>query len=329
MGNVLVTGGAGYIGSNSAKALAESGSTPVTLDNLQSGTEEFVRWGPLVVADILDRAALDAAFQAYRPEAVLHFAGRIDATESLAHPDLYHRTNVDGTRTLLEAMQAHGVTNLVYSSSASVYGAAHRAPIPEDAPFDPVTPYGKSKCDAEVVIRELGEAFGLRSVSLRYFNAAGASAQGEIGEAHDPETHIIPLAIAAAVNNTPFRIFGTDYDTPDGTAVRDYLHVEDLADAHVRAVEYLNGGGSSAAFNLGTCQGASVRDVPSAIELVAGEPVPVVEAPRRPGDPPHLVAHCSRAHAQLGWRARQSCLAEIVSSAWQWHEHLRQNRTTG
>ncbi len=329
MGTVLVTGGAGYIGSHTAKVVAATGSTPVTLDNLENGHEDFVRWGPLVVADILDRAALDAAFQTYRPEAVLHFAGRIDATESLAHPDLYDRTNVDGTRTLLEAMQTHNVTKLVYSSSASVYGAAHRAPIPEDAPFDPATPYGKSKCDAEVVIRELGREFSLRWACMRYFNAAGAALGGEIGEAHTPETHLIPLAIGAAVDGPPFRIFGTDYDTSDGTAVRDYIHVEDLADAHVRAVEYLSEGGSSAAFNLGTGQGASVREVLSAVELVAGEPVPVIEEPRRPGDPPHLVADCSRAHAQLGWRAHQSSLAEIVSSAWRWHGYQRQKRTTG
>ena len=272
-----------------------------------------------MVADVLDRAALNAAFEEHRPDSVLHFAGLIDSAESVAQPDKYFRTNVDGTRALLECMQAHKVTKLVFSSSAAVYGNNHDNSIREEDAGDPATPYGKSKFDAEAVIRELGSAFGLRWAALRYFNAAGASAEGEIGEAHDPETHVIPLAIAAAVNGTAFRIFGTDYDTPDGTAVRDFVHVDDLADAHLRALGYLSQGGSSDAFNLGAGTGVSVLDVLREVEIAVGKPVATAPEPRRPGDAPQLISNWARAESQLGWRPNRSGLDNIVSSAWHWH----------
>lgn len=319
MDAVLVTGGAGYIGSHAARALSASGSVPVALDNLQNGHESFVRWGPIVVADILDRGALDAVFQEYRPRAVLHFAGRIDAAESVAHPDWYFRTNVEGTRTLLQAMQANGVNSLVFSSSASVYGNGHGGPIAEETPVDPISPYGQSKDEAETAIRASERKFGLRSVSLRFFNAAGASVEDQLGEAHDPETHAIPLAIAAASNGTSFRIFGTDYGTPDGTAVRDFVHVRDLANAHVLALDYLDQGGETAAFNLGAGTGSSVRDVLSEVEAATGKQVKVIEEARRPGDAEHLVSDCSLAQERMGWRPQHSDLSEIIASAWRWH----------
>jgi len=319
MATVLVTGGAGYIGSHTAKVLAATGATAVTLDTLEQGHEEFVRWGPLVVADVLNRTALDAAFNAYRPVAVLHFAGLIDSAESVVQPDKYFRTNVEGTRTLLEAMRAHDVTTLVFSSSASVYGNDHGTPIREDAGGEPVTPYGQSKYDAEAAIREAAADSGLRWAALRYFNAAGGSAQGEIGEAHDPETHMIPNAIAAALNDHPFRVFGTDYDTPDGTAVRDYVNVEDLAEAHIQAMEYLVRGGTSGAFNLGAGKGASVLEVLQEVGNAAGKPVQTILEPRRAGDAPHLVSDWRRAEKKLGWRPLRSGLDQIVSSAWAWH----------
>jgi UDP-arabinose 4-epimerase len=319
MGTVLVTGGAGYIGSHTAKAVAATGTTPVTLDTLENGHRDFVRWGPLVVADVLDRAALDAVFDEHRPEAVLHFAGLIDSADSVAHPDKYFRTNVEGTRTLLSCMETHNVTNLVFSSSAAVYGNDHNRPIRENDTGIPATPYGQSKYDSEAAIRHAAEDLGLRWTALRYFNAAGASAQGEIGEAHDPETHLVPLAIAAAVNRTAFRVFGTDYDTPDGTSVRDFVHVEDLADAHVRALGYLSQGGSSDVFNLGAGQGASVLEVLREVEIAVGKPVETSPEPRRPGDAPQLVADWARAAKKMGWRPDRSGLDHIVSSAWQWH----------
>jgi len=319
---VLVTGGAGYIGSHTSKAVAATGATPVAVDNLHNGHKNFVQWGPLVVADILDRDALDAAFEEHRPNSVLHFAGLIDSAESVANPDKYFRTNVDGTRNLLECMRQHEVTKMVFSSSAAVYGNNHNTPIREDARGEPETPYGQSKYNAEAAIRDLGADFGLQWVSLRYFNAAGASPDSEIGEAHNPETHVIPLAIAAAVNGKNFRVFGTDYDTPDGTAVRDYVHVDDLAAAHIQAMEYLDQGGTSDAFNLGGGRGTSVTEILTEVQIAVGKAVASVVEPRRPGDAAHLVSDCKRAETNLGWQTRHSDLENIVSSAWAWHRGM-------
>lgn len=316
--SVLVTGGAGYIGSHAAKALAAANREPVVFDNLSQGTPSFVRWGPLVEADLNNTAALDSVFERYKPNAVLHFAGRIDATESLSNPGLYWRENLAATLRLIEAMGRHGVIRLVYSSSASVYGASANASTRESAPLRPTTPYGESKAAAERAIRESGIA-GLRWIAFRFFNAAGADPEGELGERHLPETHAVPLAIQAALGGKAFSIFGTDYDTPDGTAVRDYVHVSDLAAAHVHALDYLESGGESVPLNLGAQQGTSVRALVAAVAAAAGGPVPTVSAVRRPGDVATLVADCGEARQRGLWAPRLSNIDTVVRSAWRWH----------
>ena len=317
---VLVTGGAGYVGSHACKALAGAGYTPVVYDNLALGHRDFVKWGPLVTGDIADRKRLDRALRKYRPQAVMHFAALISVGESVDNPALYYRNNVAGTLTLLEAVAAGGIGAFVFSSSAAVYGTPSTVPIPEDHPFDPVSPYGANKAMVERMLRDMEAPAGIRSVALRYFNAAGADADGELGEEHEPETHLIPLVIDAALGKRRhIEIYGTDYDTPDGTAVRDYVHVADLADAHVRALGHLLDGGPSLALNLGTGRGNSVREVIAAVEAVSGRPVPVREGPRRPGDPPALVADPARARDILGWRPQFDSLDAIVETAWRWH----------
>ncbi len=319
--NILVTGGAGYIGSHACKALARAGYQPIAVDNLVYGHPWAVRWGPLERGDIADRAWLDGVIGRYRPVAVMHFAAYAYVGESVLDPGKYYRNNVAGSLTLLEAARDHGIGCFIFSSSCATYGVPARVPIAEDCPQAPVNPYGASKLMIERMLADFEVAHGLRSRCLRYFNAAGADAEGELGEDHDPETHLIPLAIRAARQVGPdLAIFGTDYPTPDGTAVRDYIHVTDLADAHVRALEDLLAGGASGVLNLGTGRGYSVREVVRAVEAVGGRPVPVREAPRRAGDPPVLVADAARAMARLGWRPGHSSLEEIVASAWRWHE---------
>lgn len=316
---ILVTGGAGYVGSHTCKALAAHGFTPVTFDSLERGVRDAVRWGPLVQGDLSDRAALDCAFAAYRPAAVLHFAAYSYVGESVAQPLLYYRNNVVGTLVLLEAMAAANVGCMVFSSSCAIYGVPDRVPIPEEHPRQPVNPYGASKLMGERMIADAGSSHGLRAVVLRYFNAAGADPDGEIGENHDPETHLIPLALDAALGGIPRLIVnGEDYDTPDGTCVRDYVHVSDLADAHVRALRYLLGGGESVALNLGNGSGHSVRQVIEATERVTGHAVPVHMGLRRPGDPPVLVGDSVRARAVLGWRPQRGDLDVQIADAWRW-----------
>ena len=316
---VLVTGGAGYIGSQTCKALARAGHTPIAFDDLSQGRAAFARWGPLVRGDVLDAAALDQAFQKFRPGAALHFAGRSIASESVAEHGAYWRNNVGATVTLVDAMRRHRVPVLVFSSSASVYGTQTRQPISESAAGVPASPYGSTKLAAETVIREFGAAFGMRWIALRYFNAAGADSDGEVGEVHDPETHVIPLAIRAVRGGPPFRVFGTDYPTADGTAIRDYVHVEDLADAHVAALEVLLNGGGNGAINLGAGRGHSVRQVLAAVAATAGAAVPADDADRRPGDPPQLVADIALAARRLRWRPARSSIGDIVRTAWAWH----------
>lgn len=318
---VLVTGGAGYVGSHTAKALANAGYTPVTIDNLAHGHRWAVRWGPFEQGDILNRAFLDAVIAKWRPEATLHFAGLIAVGESVEKPDLYHRSNVVGSLTLLEAMRAGKVDRIVFSSTAAVYGAPDRSPIPETAPLRPVNPYGASKLFVETMLGDFGAAFGLRSFALRYFNACGADPDGQIGEAHAPETHLIPLALdAASGKRAALTIHGDDYPTADGTCVRDYIHVSDLAAAHVKALEAadLAAPGLHEACNLGTGSGYSVRQILDAIEKVTGRKVPTTIGPRRAGDPPELVADPSRARQKLGWTPKHSDLQTIVGSAWRW-----------
>ncbi|HEV2245456.1 MAG TPA: UDP-glucose 4-epimerase GalE, partial [Terriglobia bacterium] len=288
---VLVTGGAGYIGSQTAKALAQSGHEVVVLDNLSTGHREAVRWGPFIEGDLGDKELLAEIFKERRIEAVLHFAASLLVGESVRNPQKYFRNNVVNTIRLLDVMKSCGVQHIVFSSSAAVYGNPEKVPIPEDHSKAPVNPYGDSKLCMERAIHWYGQAYGLRGVALRYFNAAGADLEGELGERHDPESHLIPLVVEAALGQRPeVDIYGTDYPTPDGTAIRDYIHVVDLADAHVRALEYLAGGGESTELNLGTGEGHSVREVVAGVGKLCGGRVPAKDAPRRAGDPAVLVA---------------------------------------
>ena len=317
---ILVTGGAGYIGSHACKALAQAGYTPIAYDNLVYGHREAVRWGPLEVGDIADRARLDAVIAQYRPEAVMHFAAYAYVGESVQDPAKYYRNNVAGTLTLLEALVHHGIGRIVFSSTCATYGIPKRTPIDEDHPQNPINPYGASKLMIERMLQDLDTAYGLRSVSLRYFNAAGADPDGEIGEDHDPETHLIPLALQAALGQREaLQVFGTDYPTPDGSCIRDYIHVTDLAQAHVLALDYLANGGATTALNLGTGRGHSVLEVIEAARQIAGRDIPTLLTDRRPGDPPILTAAADKARSLLGWRPHHPDLAETLRHAWNWH----------
>ncbi|MDI6871445.1 MAG: UDP-glucose 4-epimerase GalE [Bacillota bacterium] len=317
---VLVTGGAGYIGSHVVKALRAAGHDVAVVDNLSRGHRLAVGDVPLIEADLLDRPALDWLFATYPVEAVLHFAALSLVGESQEQPGRYALNNVGGTVTLLEAMVAAGCPLLVFSSTAAVYGAPARMPITEDCPLEPTNTYGETKLFVERMLRRFDTAYGLRSISLRYFNAAGADPDGELGEDHEPETHLIPLVLGAALGQRPaVEILGTDYPTPDGTCIRDYVHVTDLAEAHLLALTALASGAPTAAYNLGNGQGFSVREVIAAAERVTGRAIPVREGPRRAGDPPSLVASSDRAEAELGWRPRYGDLEAIIGTAWEWH----------
>lgn len=317
---ILVTGGAGYIGSHVCKVLAGAGYEPVTYDSLFRGHRAAVRWGPLEVGDLGDGRRLRDVLTRHQPAGVMHFAALTYVGESISNPDLYYLNNVVGTLTLLDAMRESDVATLVFSSSCATYGNPVFVPLTEDHPQAPINPYGSSKLFAERMLRDYGDAYGLRSMALRYFNAAGADPEGETGECHEPETHAIPLAIMAAMGRgLPFTIFGTDYPTPDGSAIRDYIHVLDLAEAHVAALRYLQNGGATGALNLGTGTGTSVLELIASIERVGGRPVPVVRGKRRPGDPPVLVADGTRAAEWLGWRPRYQAIDDIVGTAWRWH----------
>ena len=326
--SVLVCGGAGYVGGHACKALSRAGFQPVVFDNLSTGHSGFVRWGPLVHGDIRDAGAVARAIRAHGCAAVLHFAARAYVGESVADPAAYYDTNVAGTLSLLAGMREARCDLLVFSSTCAIYGEPPEMPIRETTRPDPVNPYGASKLMAERILADYGAAYGLRSVALRYFNASGADEEGEIGELRDPETHLIPRAMMALQGHLAgFAVFGADFDTPDGTAVRDYVHVADLADAHVTALGLLLGGHAGRAFNLGTGRGHSVAEVLRAIERVTGERLPRATGARRPGDPATLVADPSRARAELGFRPLRSGLDEIVRTAWAWHlrAHPRRN----
>ena len=321
MSTILVTGGAGYVGSHACKALATAGHTPVVYDNLSRGHREFARWGPLEVGDLGEAAKLDAVFARHRIDAVMHFAALAYVGESVEQPALYYRNNVGGTLELLEAMRRAGVGLMVFSSTCATYGVPERMPITEDLPQQPINPYGATKLMIERVLRDYEPAYGLRSVALRYFNAAGCDPDGEVGEDHEPETHLIPRVLMAADGMLPrIDVFGTDYPTPDGTCLRDYIHVADLADGHVRALDYLQRGGASSAINLGTGRAFSVREVIAAAGRVTGRRIPVHEGPRRAGDPPVLVADATRARTLLGFAPRYSEIEPIVETAWRWHK---------
>lgn len=317
---VLVTGGAGYIGSHACKVLAQHGFTPIAFDNLTAGHAWAVRWGPLVEGTLSDAGLVRDVLAQHQIRAVIHFAASAYVGESMRDPRGYFQNNVTSTLGLLDAMLDAGVRYVVFSSSCATYGLPGRLPIAEDHPQLPINPYGESKLFVERVLAWYGRAYDLRWATLRYFNAAGADPAGEIGEEHVPETHLIPLAIKAALGRLPFvEIYGTDYPTADGSAVRDYVHVADLAAAHARALEHLVAGGESLALNLGTGRGHSVRDVIASVRTVSGRPVPVRVSVGRPGDPPILVADASRAARTLGWRPKYSELGDIVATAWDWH----------
>ena len=317
--HILVCGGAGYVGAHTASVLAEQGHRITVLDNLSTGHHEAVRWGRLIEADLLDRAALDAAF-AEPIDAVMHFCARSLVGESVAEPYAYYRNNVAGTLNLLEAMREHGVGRLVFSSTAAVYGVPQTELIDEEHPTRPINPYGASKLMVEEILRHAASAYGLRSVALRYFNAAGAAPERGIGEAHDPETHLIPNVLKAARGDgMPLRVFGDDYPTRDGTCVRDYVHVLDLADAHLRALDWMDREPGAHRFNLGNGHGFSVLEVIEAARRVTGREIPYEIAPRRAGDPPVLVASSAQAREKLGWTPRYDRIEPIIETAWAWH----------
>jgi UDP-glucose 4-epimerase len=318
---VLVAGGAGYIGSHMVRALAAAGHEPLVFDNLATGHRAAVARGVVLVeGDLLDAGALRACFEAYLPDAVMHFSARSLVGESMADPLLYYINNVTGTLNLLQVMRAAGVHRFVFSSTAALFGEPETVPIPDDALPGPINPYGTSKWMVEQVLADADRAYGLRYVSLRYFNAAGAAVDGAIGEDHRPETHLIPLVLQAALGQrSSISVFGTDYPTDDGTCIRDYIHVQDLCAAHLLALDYLAAGGESRSYNLGNGRGFSVREVIEAAQRVTGVAIPVVEAARRPGDPAVLVADSARIRAELGWEPAYPELDTIVAHAWQWH----------
>ena len=320
--NILVTGGAGYIGSHTCKALALQGYQPIAFDNLTRGSRSAVKWGPLVVGDVTNKRELRQTIDRYQVDAVMHFAALAYVGESVGNPGWYFRNNVASTTNLLEVMAETGVDKLVFSSTCAVYGTPAEVPISEGTPTSPINPYGESKLQVERMLPWFANAHGLNWVALRYFNAAGADPDGEIGESHDPETHLIPLAIQAALGSGPaLKIFGADYPTKDGTAVRDYVHVSDLADAHVRALEYLDEDGESGAFNLGTERGLSVCQIVDEVRSVSQNMLPLIESGRRAGDPALLIADAARAHDLLGWRPRYSDLATIIGTAHDWERN--------
>ncbi|MEO1250569.1 MAG: UDP-glucose 4-epimerase GalE [Pseudomonadota bacterium] len=321
---ILVAGGAGYIGSHACKALAEAGFQPVVLDNLSSGHSEAVQWGPLIQADLGDKEAVAEILKREQVDAVMQFAASIEVGESVTDPGKYYANNVANSINLLNAMEQAGVNKIVFSSTAATYGVPQSDLIDESHPQIPINPYGETKLAVERALHWHDQAGKLRYAALRYFNAAGADPDGKIGEAHDPETHLIPLVIQATLGNRPpMKVFGSDYDTRDGTAIRDFIHVADLAEAHVAALKRLLDGGASLRANLGTGQGYSVREVLSIAGSVAKSDVPHEEADRRAGDPPVLVANPSLAMNELGWKPVRSDLETIVDTALRWHSKPR------
>jgi UDP-glucose-4-epimerase GalE len=317
-GSILVTGGAGYIGSHVAKALAGAGRPSVVYDDLSAGHRGAVQWCDLVVGDVHDEARLIETMRRHRVTAVMHFAAWLSVGDSVRDPSAYYRNNVEGTLAVLRAMLACSVHQFVFSSTAAVYGQPEATPITEGHPTRPINAYGETKLAVERALTHFERAYGLRSVALRYFNASGADPDGELGEDHCPEHHLIPRAIEAALGGPPLEVFGEDYPTPDGTCLRDYVHVSDLADAHIRALGHLEHGGASTAYNLGNGTPFSVRQVVEAVERVSGKRVPWTSAPRRTGDPAVLYASSARIREDLGWSPRFADLDAIVQSAWRW-----------
>ena len=316
--NILVTGGAGFIGSHACKALSKAGYLPVTYDNLSRGHRDTVKWGPLEVGDIADTRRMRAVLEQYQPAAVMHFAGYAYVGESVENPLLYYRNNIGGSAALLEAVIDFKPLPFVFSSTCATYGIPEKIPITEDHPQRPINPYGYSKFVVERMLADLGVAHQLPWIALRYFNAAGADPEKEIGEMHDPATHLIPLVLRAAQSGTPMQVFGTDYDTPDGTCIRDYVHVTDIAAAHVRALNYLLAQGKSCALNLANARGYSVKEVIKTAERICDRTISVNNTARRNGDPPVLVGSAERAHEILGWMPNRSDLDIQIQDTWNW-----------
>ena len=323
---ILVTGGAGFIGSHTCKALSAKGFDAVSYDNLSRGNRSAVKWGPLEEGDISDTTRLSQVLNQYRPAAVIHFAAFAYVGESVDVPIVYYQNNISGSIALFREILRYGSIPIVFSSSCATYGVPEHLPIREEHPQHPINPYGITKLAVERLLLDLGRANGIPWVSLRYFNAAGADPDGEIGEAHDPEPHLIPRILIAARDNTSITVYGNDYETPDGTCIRDYVHVSDLADAHVRAVEYLIAGGVSSAINLANARGVSVLEVIEAAKQVTGKPISIQIAARRTGDPAVLVGSASRAHEVLAWRPAHSDLRTQIGHAWNWMQ--RSGRTS-
>lgn len=322
--SILVTGGAGYIGSHTVLALKQAGYEVLILDNLVYGHQDLVEkvlQVELIVGDTGDRPLLDALFKTRNIAAVMHFSAYAYVGESVSDPAKYYRNNVVGTLTLLEAMLAASIKKFVFSSTCATYGVPETVPIPENHPQNPINPYGASKLMVERILSDFDVAYGLKSVRFRYFNAAGAHPGGLLGEDHQPETHLIPLVLLTALGKrNSISIFGTDYPTPDGTCIRDYIHVNDLADAHVLGLQYLLEGGESEVFNLGNGNGFSVREVIAAAAEVTGMSIPVTECDRRPGDPPSLIGSGEKARTMLNWQPQYPSIQDIVTHAWQWHQ---------
>jgi len=321
MGQILVTGGAGYIGSQTTKRLNAAGLETVVLDNLSTGHRDFAHWGAFIQGDVCDSDTLDRLFSSRTIDAVVHFAAASQVGESVREPLFYYQNNVGGTIALLAAMRRHKVGALVFSSSCAVYGPPFDGLLTEDHPCLPISPYARTKRMMEDVMQDMARASGLKYVALRYFNAAGADPDAEVGERHNPETHLIPLLLQVALGQRDhLDIFGDDYDTPDGTAIRDYIHVQDLADAHIQALTHLQKGGASGPINLGNGQGHSVRQIVEAARQATGREIPVRMAPRRPGDSPRLVGDASKARAVLGWSPKYADIRDIIATAWAWHQ---------
>ncbi|MBV7395088.1 UDP-glucose 4-epimerase GalE [Mameliella sediminis] len=322
MSHVLVTGGAGYIGSHACKALRAAGYTPVTYDNLVTGWQDAVKFGPFEQGDLSDRARLDEVFAKWQPVAVMHFAALSQVGEAMAKPGLYWRNNVDGSLTLIEAACAAGCLDFVFSSTCATYGEHDNVVLDEQTPQEPLNAYGGSKRAVENILRDFEASHGLKSVIFRYFNVAGADPDGEVGEHHRPETHLIPVMLEAVDGKRPgLTVHGTDYDTPDGTCIRDYVHVMDLVDAHVLGLKWLRDGKGSRVFNLGTGRGFSVREVIEAAGHVTNMAVPCTDGPRRAGDATKLVSGSTRASEELGWEPRRSTMPQMIADAWRWHKN--------
>ena len=316
---VLVVGGAGYIGSHMVKNLHQNDVGIVVLDNLSAGFRSAVLYGEFVEGDIKDDALLHGLFERYKFDAVMHFASFIQVGESVKLPSKYYKNNFSNTHILLDAMVKHDIRKFIFSSTAAIFGEPEYVPIDEKHPKRPINPYGKTKLMVEQLLEDYDIAYGMRSVCLRYFNAAGADAQGRIGERHEPETHLIPLVLQAALKRRDaITVFGNDYDTPDGTCIRDYIHIDDLCEAHTLALNYLTNGGASTAFNLGNGEGYSIRDVINAAETISGKPINVINGVRRDGDPARLIADSKKIMDELGWKPRYADLQTIVKHAWEW-----------